>query len=129
VDKYRTVDDYINGYLDDTVEFIRKRHGVEKIALFGICQGGTMSTTYSSLNPDKISHLTLTVSPIDFDAYKANHKPHEGLMFTMGADADVEKMVAVHGNVPAYGAERVVHDGFAFHPELWQVRRRDRHPG
>ncbi len=101
VDKYRTVDDYINGYLDDTVDFIRKRHGVDKIALFGICQGGTMSTTYSTLNPDKISHLTLTVSPIDFDAYKANHKPHEGLMFTMGADADVEKMVAVHGNVPA----------------------------
>ena len=60
-----------------------------------------MSTTYSTLNPEKISHLTLTVSPIDFDAYKANHKPHEGLMFTMGADADVEKMVAVHGNVPA----------------------------
>jgi polyhydroxyalkanoate synthase len=55
----------------------------------------------ATLNPDKISHLVLTVSPIDFDAYKANHKPHEGLMFTMGADADVEKMVAVHGNVPA----------------------------
>jgi polyhydroxyalkanoate synthase len=40
VDKFRTVDDYINGYLDDTVDFIRKYHGVDKIALFGICQGG-----------------------------------------------------------------------------------------
>ena len=53
VDKYRTVDDYINGYLDDTVDFIRKRHGVDKIALFGICQGGTMSTCllYTSPSP------------------------------------------------------------------------------
>jgi polyhydroxyalkanoate synthase len=101
VDKYRTVDDYINGYLDEHVDFIRHYHGVDKIALFGICQGGTISTTYSTLHQDKISHLTLTVSPIDFDAYRGNHKPHEGLMFTMGADADVEKMVAVHGNVPA----------------------------
>lgn len=101
VDKYRNMDDYLNGYLDNTVDFIRKQQGVDKIALFGICQGGAMSTTYATLNPDKISHLVLTVSPIDFDAYKANHKPHEGLMFTMGADADVEKMVAVHGNVPA----------------------------
>ncbi len=101
VDKYRTVDDYINGYLDEHVDFIRHYHGVDKIALFGICQGGTISTTYSTLHQDKISHLTLTVSPIDFDAYRAKHKPHEGLMFTMGADADVEKMVAVHGNVPA----------------------------
>jgi polyhydroxyalkanoate synthase len=101
VDKYRTIDDYINGYLDDTVDFIRQHHGVDKIALLGICQGGAMSTTYATLNPDKISHLVLTVTPIDFDAYKANHKPHEGLMFTMGAEADVEQMVAVHGNVPA----------------------------
>jgi len=101
VDKYRTIDDYINGYLDDTVDFIRQHHGVDKIALLGICQGGAMSTTYAALNTDKISHLVLTVTPIDFDAYKANHKPHEGLMFTMGAEADVEQMVAVHGNVPA----------------------------
>ncbi len=101
VDKHRTVDDYINGYLDEHVDFIRHHHGVDKIALFGICQGGAISTTYSTLNKDKISHLVLTVSPIDFDAYRANHKPHEGLMFTMGADADVETMVAVHGNVPA----------------------------
>ncbi|HMW64683.1 MAG TPA: class III poly(R)-hydroxyalkanoic acid synthase subunit PhaC [Accumulibacter sp.] len=101
VDKHRTVDDYINGYLDEHVDFIRHYHGVDKIALFGICQGGTISTTYSTLHQDKISHLTLTVSPIDFDAYRAKHKPHEGLMFTMGADADVDKMVAVHGNVPA----------------------------
>jgi len=101
VDKHRSVDDYINGYLDDTVDFIRQRAGVDKIALFGICQGGTISTTYSTLNQDKVCLLTLTVSPIDFDAYRANHKPHEGLMFTMGADADVDKMVAVHGNVPA----------------------------
>lgn len=100
VDKYRSIDDYINGYLDDTVDFIRQRHGVDKIALLGICQGGTISTTYSTLHPDKISHLVLTVTPIDFEAYKANHKPHEGLMFTMGADADTDKMVAVHGNVP-----------------------------
>lgn len=101
VDKYLTVDDYINGYLDDSVDFVRKYHGVDKVALFGICQGGTISTTYSTLHPDKVSHLVLTVSPIDFDAYKANHKPHEGLMFTMGSDVDVDKMVAAYGNVPA----------------------------
>lgn len=101
IDKYLTVDDHINGYLDDAVDFIRDLHGVDKIALLGICQGGTMSTCYATLHPDKISQLILTVSPIDFEAYRGKSKPHEGLMFTLGADVDVDKMVGAYGNVPA----------------------------
>lgn len=101
VDRYLTVSDHVNGYIDDTVDFIRKKHGVDKIAILGICQGGTLSTVYSTLHQDKIGYLVLTVSPIDFEAYRGVSKPHEGLMFTLGSDVDVDKMVDAYGNVPA----------------------------
>jgi len=101
IDKYLTIDDYINGYLDDCIDFIRKLHSVDKIAVLGICQGGTISTTYSSLHPEKIKNLILTVTPIDFD-FKHNPKqPHIGLLFHMGKTVDVDLMVDTLGNVPA----------------------------
>jgi len=64
--RWLTIDDYVSGYLDDCVDLIRQRHGVDKINLLGICQGGVFSTCYAALFPEKISNLVLTVTPIDF---------------------------------------------------------------
>lgn len=97
-DRWLTLDDYINGYLDTCVDVIRTRHNLDKINLLGICQGGTFSACYTSLHPDKIKNLVTTVTPIDFHV--------EGLLnvrggCSLGADAlDVDLMVDSLGNIP-----------------------------
>ena len=37
-DRFLTIDDHVNGYMDDIVDFIRSEHGIEKIHLMGICR-------------------------------------------------------------------------------------------
>lgn len=101
-DKYLTIDDYVEGYLDEIVDVVLDYHGVDKLTMLGICQGGTMSTCYSCLHPDKIAMLVLTVSPIDFHAYSwTAEQPHVGLMFNMASGVNVDAMVDAVGNVPA----------------------------
>src|SRR4051812_27762108 len=39
-DRYITMEDYIDGYMNDAIDFIRRRHKVPKIHKMGICQGG-----------------------------------------------------------------------------------------
>ncbi|MEJ2321978.1 MAG: alpha/beta fold hydrolase, partial [Gammaproteobacteria bacterium] len=53
-DRFLTLDDYINGYMDACVDYIRARHGLESINLLGICQGGTFSLCYSAMHPAKV---------------------------------------------------------------------------
>ena len=52
-DRYLTLDDYINGYIDRCVDVIRDRHGLDAINLMGVCQGGTFSLCYSALHPEE----------------------------------------------------------------------------
>lgn len=66
-DKFLTIDDHINGYMDNAIDFIRRRHNIDKINLMGICIGGTFSVIYSALHPEKIKNLITTVTPFDFD--------------------------------------------------------------
>ncbi|MFO1371089.1 MAG: class III poly(R)-hydroxyalkanoic acid synthase subunit PhaC [Candidatus Competibacteraceae bacterium] len=101
IDKYLTIDDYINGYLNDVVDFLRQYHSVDKLSVLGICQGGTISTTYSSLYPDKIKHLVLTVTPIDFSFEHDPKQAHIGLLFHLAREVNVDLMVNALGNVPA----------------------------
>src|SRR5436305_12610877 len=39
-DRWLTLDDYIDGYLAECVQFIREQHALDKISLLGICEGG-----------------------------------------------------------------------------------------
>ncbi|MGE5688707.1 MAG: alpha/beta fold hydrolase, partial [Gemmatimonadota bacterium] len=50
-DRYLTLDDYINGYIDRCVDVIRRRRGVDAVNILGICQGGTFSLCYSAIHP------------------------------------------------------------------------------
>jgi polyhydroxyalkanoate synthase len=45
-DRWLTLDDYLNGYLDRSIDVLRKRHDLDAINLLGICQGGTFSLCY-----------------------------------------------------------------------------------
>lgn len=92
-DKYLTMEDYIQGYIDSVVDFIRKDRGVEKVNLLGICQGGTFSTIYSALNPEKVANLITMVTPIDFST-------NDGLLFKWAPYLNIDLIVDAYGNIP-----------------------------
>ncbi len=98
-DRWLTLDDYINGYINNCVDFLRHKHNVDKINLLGVCQGGTFSVCYSAINPHKVKNLVAMVAPIDF------HQPDCLLNMrggcTLGKEAlDVDLMVEALGNIP-----------------------------
>jgi len=98
-DRWLTLDDYINGYINNCVDVVRTRHNLEQINLLGICQGGAFSLCYSSLYPEKVKNLITMVTPVDFHV-------NEGLLnawggCTLGSQAlDVDLMVDTLGNIP-----------------------------
>lgn len=85
-DRYISMDDYVNGYINNCVDFVRKKHRVDKINILSICQGGTLSVIYSSLYPNKIKNLVTHVTPIDFNT-------NDGLLFRWSKDMDFDKLV------------------------------------
>jgi polyhydroxyalkanoate synthase len=92
-DRYLTLEDYIDGYMNQIVDFVRERTGQEKVTLYGICQGGTLSTIYTALYPEKVKNLAIMVAPIDFDT-------DTGLLNVWSHYLDIDKMVDAFGNVP-----------------------------
>ena len=50
-ERYVTMDDYIDMYIDDCVEYIRSEKSVERVNLMGVCQGGTFAAIYAALYP------------------------------------------------------------------------------
>ena len=98
-DRWLTLDDYINGYIDDCVEVIRERHNLEQVNLLGICQGGVFSLCYTALHPEKIKNLITMVTQVDFGV-------EEGLLSAwtggkVGSEAvDADLMVEAFGNIP-----------------------------
>lgn len=93
-DKFLTIDDHVNGYMDNVVNYICKKHGIPKINLMGICMGGTFSVIYSALHPQKIKNLITTVTPTNFDTDK-------GLLHIWMKGIDADKITDTYGNIPA----------------------------
>ena len=91
-DRFLTIDDHVNGYMDTMVDFIRHKHNLEKINLMGICMGGTFCVIYSSLHPEKIKNLVTTVTPTNFDTDK-------GLLHVWMKGVDADRMVDTYGNI------------------------------
>lgn len=93
MDRYLTIDDYVNGYLNNAVDHIRRASGVNKISLLGVCVGGTLSAMFAALHPEKVKNLISFVAPIDFD--------NDGSMLNIWAKKmDVDKIVDYYGIVP-----------------------------
>ena len=98
-DRWLTLDDYINDYVDNCVDFIRQSHHLDKINLLGICQGGTFSLCYSSLYPDKVKNLVTMVTPVDFYQTETLLNMRGGC--SLGSEAlDIDLMVDAMGNIP-----------------------------
>ncbi|NTV96722.1 MAG: class III poly(R)-hydroxyalkanoic acid synthase subunit PhaC [Thiobacillus sp.] len=92
-DRFLTLDDYINGYLDRCVDFIRERHRIDKINILGICQGGTFSMCYSAMHPDKVKNLVTMVTPVDFQT-------PDNMLSHWVQQVDIDLTVDTLGNVP-----------------------------
>lgn len=92
-DKYLTIDDHVTGYINNVIDFIRRRHGVDRINLMGICMGGSFSVMYASLFPEKVKNLITTVTPSNFATDK-------GLLHVWMKGIDVDRMIDTYGNMP-----------------------------
>ncbi|MEE4356709.1 MAG: class III poly(R)-hydroxyalkanoic acid synthase subunit PhaC [Desulfococcaceae bacterium] len=92
-DKYITIDDHVNWYIDNIVDFIRKRHDLPKINIMGICMGGAFSVMYSCLHPEKVKNLVTTVTPTNFDTDK-------GLLHIWMKNSHAFELGDTYGNMP-----------------------------
>jgi len=99
-DRYLTMGDYINDYLDGAIEAIKEVDNVDRVSVLGICEGGTFSLCYAALHPQNVENLILMVTPVDFHARDANEPLSHGLinLWTQNLKGeDIDEMMDVHG--------------------------------
>jgi polyhydroxyalkanoate synthase len=102
-DRWLTLDDYIDGYLADCVEFIRLAHGIDKISLLGICEGGVFTTCYAALHPESVKGLVLTITPIDFHGDTVENRIGHGFINIWTRSLrpeDIDQLIEAYGNLP-----------------------------
>jgi polyhydroxyalkanoate synthase len=95
-DRCLSLDDYVNRYMSNVVDFLRERTGAPQVNILGYCMGGTMSSMFTALNQDRVKNLILLAAGIDFST-------REGLLnlWTRPENFDVDKFVDTFGNCPA----------------------------
>ena len=102
-DRWLTLEDYIDGYLGECVDHIRRSHGVQKVSLLGICEGGVFTICYAARNPKKVKNLVVTITPVDFHAGSRNAPLHHGLIGLWARSMsreDVDRLIEANGNLP-----------------------------
>ncbi len=90
--RYLTMEDYILGFMNDAVDFVRKSTKSPKIHKMGICQGGTFSAIYASIYPEKLQSLTTYVAPYDFSG-------NECMLYRWTKDIDIDAMIDANGGL------------------------------
>ncbi len=93
IDRHQGFDDYVNGYMDNCVDFAIKESSADTISLQGYCTGGTLSTVYTALHPKKIKNLVLTAPVID-------GRRDSTVVANMAKHIDVDKLTETVGNMP-----------------------------
>jgi polyhydroxyalkanoate synthase subunit PhaC len=102
-DRWLTLDDYIDGYLDECVHQVARRHRVDKVNLLGICEGGVFTTCYAALHRDAVKNMVLTITPIDFHADLEQNRLGHGFinLWTRSlAPEDIDRLIEAHGSLP-----------------------------
>lgn len=89
------------GILFNVVDFIRDRHGIQKINLMGICMGGTFCVIYSALHPEKIKNLVTTVAPTSFETDRGFCMYGSGKWTKVGT-RDTEDLCLETGHIGIY---------------------------
>jgi polyhydroxyalkanoate synthase len=102
-DRFDDFGDLIDLYMDGFVDVICDRHGIDKINLLGICQGGVLSLCYAALHPDRVRNLITCVTPVDFHADLQEQHTGRGFMNVWTRNlspADIDLLIDTMGNVP-----------------------------
>jgi len=102
-DRWLTFEDYVDGYLNECVEFICNEHEIPAINLLGICEGGVFSLCYAALYPHRVKNLVLTITPVDFHQDQAEGRANHGFinLWTRSLEADdIDCLIAANGNLP-----------------------------
>jgi polyhydroxyalkanoate synthase len=92
-DRFLTLDDYINGYLDRCIDAVCEHAASKQVNLLGICQGGVFSLCYTALNPEKVRNLVTMVTLVDFQT-------PDNMLAKWIRGIDVDLLVDSLGNVP-----------------------------
>jgi len=96
MDQHLTLDDYVNRYIENCVDVVRDRSGQDAINILGYCMGGTMSSMYAALHPEKVNALGLMAAGLCFDGTG-------GVLEQWGSAEyyDPDEVTETFGNVPA----------------------------
>ena len=96
LDRFLTLDDYVNRYIDNCVDVVRERSGQDAINVLGYCMGGTMTAMYAALHPEKVNTLGLMAAGLCFD--------NTGGVLELWGDEeyyDPDDVTDTFGNMPA----------------------------
>ena len=102
-DRFDDFSDLIDLYMDDFMDAIRDRHGIDAVNLLGICQGGLLSLCYAALYPRKVRNLITCVTPVDFHADRGNEQLDRGFMNVWTRNLspeDIDLLIDTLGNLP-----------------------------
>jgi len=102
-DRWLTIDDYVEGYLNECIEFICRTHGLDSINVLGICEGGVFTLCHAALYPERVKNLILTITPVDFHADQAEGRTDHGFinLWTRSlSPEDVDRLIEANGNLP-----------------------------
>jgi polyhydroxyalkanoate synthase len=90
-----TFDDYVNNFIDQIVDHILEENGIDKLTILGYCMGGTLSTIYVALHPEKVKNFLAMAAPIYFDT-------DESILHVWAKPEyfDVDRVVDTLGNIP-----------------------------
>ena len=93
MDKYVSLDDYVNSYIDDCVEIVQNNNSSDKITIHGYCMGSSMSAMYTTLHQEKIKNL-VTIAPV-IDTSKDTT-----VIANISKQMDIDKLVSYIGYLP-----------------------------
>jgi len=94
-DRHLTLDDYVNGYLVNILDYLRERTSVEQVNIIGYCMGGTLSAMFTALHPQRVKNLVLLAAPIDFGTQDSLLN-----VWSREENFDVDKFIDAFGNCP-----------------------------
>lgn len=103
-DRWLTLEDYVDSYLNACVDFVCREHRIDRVTLLGICEGGTFTTCYAALYPERIANLILTITPVDFHGDQREMRSNFGFinLWTRSlASEDIDRLIEANGNLPA----------------------------
>ncbi|MCX8175629.1 MAG: class III poly(R)-hydroxyalkanoic acid synthase subunit PhaC [Candidatus Bathyarchaeota archaeon] len=93
IHKFLDIEDYID-YIDTSMDIVSRETSQNKVTLHGYCLGGTLSTIYAALHPEKVKNLVIQATPIKFDI--------EGTINLWAKHINPDKIVDALGNAPGF---------------------------